>query len=206
MIVNAEIVDYKKKKTGKLTPVYKYSLNTDFWKGIIENEPNGINVVIDEAHSILNARRSMSKVNIIITDWIALIRRVLGGAESGHGTLTLISQLSNRIDIIAREMTTQIIYTICHYSKVCKKCNTMWNENSEMPEGFEICPKCKSWQLRKFNHILEIWHFPNMQYFYMWKEFNQKSFYKHYYVLDIEKYFPLYNTLQWDNLFSKLYA
>ena len=101
MIIKEEIVTYKKnRKTGKEEPVYKHTLNVKFWKDI--KEP--INVVLDEAHSIINARRSMSKINIIVTDWIALIRRVLGQSESGYGELVLISQLANRIDVIAREM------------------------------------------------------------------------------------------------------
>jgi len=32
---------------------------------------------------------------------------------------------------------------------------------------------------------------------------NQKSYYKHYFVHDIEDYFPMYDTLQRDNLFSQ---
>ena len=202
MIVKREIVDYKKKKlTGETEPVYKSTLNIDYWKQI--KEP--INVVLDEAHSIINARRAMSKINLIITDWLALIRRVLGAAEAGYGELVFISQLANRLDIIARDMATNIIYTVCHYYKLCKKCGLTWKENSEMPEGWLECPKCKSYNIKKFNHILEVWHFPNISYYNMWKDFNQKTFYKHYYLYDIENYFHLYDTLQWDNLFSEFY-
>ena len=203
MIINEEIATYKKnRKTGKEEPVYKHTLNIKFWKGI--KEP--INVVLDEAHSIINARRSMSKINIIVTDWIALIRRVLGQSESGYGELVLISQLANRIDVIAREMCTNVVYVIMHYLKSCKNCGTTWKENSEMPEGFWNCPGCNSTSIKKHSHEVEVWHFPNMQLYKAWKDFGQKSFYKHYIVRDIEKYFPLYNTLQWDNLFSEFYA
>ena len=202
MIIHKEIVDYKKnRKTGEDEPVYKMSLNIDFWKKI--KEP--INVVLDEAHSILNARRSMSKTNIIVTNWISLIRRVLGQAESGFGELTFISQLSGRIDVVARDMATNIVYTICHFMKTCEECGATWTENSEMPEGYIICTKCSSNKLQKHSHKIEVWHFPNMQKFLAWHQMGMKTYYKRYVVNDIEKYFSMYNTLQWDNLLSDFY-
>lgn len=202
MILKKEIVDSKvNKKTGEAEPVYKFSLNIDYWRNI--KDP--INVTLDEAHSILNSRRAMSKVNIIVSDWIALIRRVLGSSDSGFGELTFISQLANRIDIIARDMATNVIYTICHYIKTCEICGATWQENSEMPEGYIICPMCSSHNIYKHSHKLEVWHFPNIQLFQVWHQFGQKTFYKHYILNDIENYFQNYNTLQWDNMFSSMY-
>ena len=202
MIIHKEIVDYKKnRKSGESEPVYKYSLNVDFWKNI--KEP--INVILDEAHTILNSRRAMSKTNIIVSDWIALIRRVLGSTDSGFGELTFITQLSNRIDIIARDMATKIIYTICHFLKTCESCGATWKENSEMPEGFIVCPYCKNNKIQKHSHKIEVWHFPSIQTFLAWHQMGQKTYYKRYYVNNIEDYFPLYNTLQWDNMFSNFY-
>jgi len=202
MIIKQEITDYKtNRKTGEKEPIYKSSLNVDYWKNITEP----INVILDEAHAILNARRSMSKINIIITDWLALIRRVLGQTESGYGGLVLISQLANRIDIIARDMATNILYCIMHFLKTCNSCGTSWMENSEMPEGFPLCPSCNSHMIDKHSHSVEVWHFASMQLFGLWKDMNQNTFFKHYFVRDIENYFHLYDTLQWDNLFSEFY-
>lgn len=202
MIINKEIVDYKKnRKTGENEPIYKFGLNVDFWKNL--HEP--INVTIDEAHTILNSRRAMSKVNIIVSDWLSLLRRVLGATDAGFGELTFISQLANRIDVIARDMATNIIYLICHYLKTCEKCGTSWSENSEMPEGYIVCPRCFSHHIFKHTHRLEGWQFPNMQMFQVWHAFGQKTFYKHYYINDIEDYFKNYNTLSWDNMFGTLY-
>ena len=202
MIIKKEIVDYKtNKKTEEKEPVYKYGLNVEFWKNI--KEP--INVTLDEAHTILNSRRAMSKVNIVVSDWLALIRRVLGQTDSGSGEVTFISQLANRIDVIARDMATNVIYVIAHFLKSCEHCGATWRENSEMPEGYIICPLCKRNKIYKHSHKLEVWHFPNIQLFQMWHQFGQKTYYKRYYLNDIENYFPLYNTLQWDNMFSSLY-
>ncbi len=202
MIINKKVVDYKKnRKSGESEPIYQMSLNIDFWKKI--KEP--INVVLDEAHSILNARRAMSKTNIIVTNWISLMRRVLGQADAGYGELTFISQLSARIDVVARDMATNIVYCICHFHKTCEECGATWKENSEMPEGYIVCPACRSNKLQKHSHKIEVWHFPNMQKFLAWYQMGQKTYYKRYIVNDIETYFPLYNTLQWDNLLSEFY-
>ena len=199
MIINKEIIKVKAKTNE---PVYKLTLNKEFWQGI--KEP--INVVLDEAHSIINARRSISNVNIIVTDWLALIRRVLGQSDSGYGELVLITQLPNRIDCIARDMATQVRYHICHYVKTCLKCGFSWAENSELPEPLWICPNCDCYKVKKHSHSVEVWHFPNMFSYTGWKDFGMTTFYKHYIVNDIEKIFPLYNTLQWDNMFSEIYT
>lgn len=202
MVIKKEIMGHKKvKKTGELEAIYELKLNVDYWKNI--KEP--ISCVLDEAHAIINARRVMSKANIIITDWLSLLRRVLGATESGYGELVLITQLPNRIDIIAREMAQQIRYHICHYIKTCKECDVSWRENSEMPEILWSCPSCNSSKVLKHSHQIEIWKFYKINNFQMWKDYNMKTFYSHYIVNDIEKYFPMYNTLQWDNLFSEYY-
>lgn len=201
MIIKKEIVDTKKKRSGELEPVYKTTLNIDFWKNI--KEP--INVILDEAHTIINSRRAMSKINVIVSDWLSLIRRVLGQTESEAGELIFISQLPKRIDSIARDMATQIRYHRMHYAKSCKECSASWQEDSEMPETINKCPLCNSFQLLRHSFTLEVWNFTSMQMFEMWKDWEQQSFYKHYYVRDIEKYFKYYDTLQWDNLFSEYY-
>jgi len=202
MIIKREIVDYKKnKKTGDQNPIYKSELNVDFWKNI--KEP--INVVLDEAHSIMNSRRSMSKINVILTDWLALIRRILGEQEGSYGTLTFITQLPNRIDIIAREMATNVTYCVMHYKRTCTNCNSSWQEHSELPETTNKCYVCHSTKLKRSNFTVEVWEFTNMNKFLMWSHSKTKSFFKHYYVKDIQKYFNYYDTLQWENLFNEVY-
>lgn len=205
MIAKRELIDTKKKRDGTTEPVYKLSMNTEFWKEEIKKHKHGINVIIDEAHSVLNARRAMSKANIIISDWLALIRRVLGSSDAGHGDLILISQLPRRLDPIARDMATQIRYHICYYRKTCKKCSKTWTEHSELPEPFQNCPYCNSFYLKKHSHKILVLHFDSFNKFEVFKELTQPTYYKRYFVLDIEKYFPMYDTLQWDNLFSELY-
>ena len=89
--------------------------------------------------------------------------------------------------------------------KTCENCGATWTENSEMPEGYIICPQCSSNKLQKHSHKVEVWHFPNMQKFLAWHQMGMKTYYRWYIVKDIEKYFSMYNTLQWDNLLSDFY-
>lgn len=194
MIIKKEVLGYK--KNGE--PITDYKLNVDFWKKV--KKP--VNIVLDEAHTILNSRRAMQKTNVLMTDWLALIRRVIGQADSGYGEVVFITQLPNRLDVIAREMATQVRYHVCHWHKLCKNCGLEWSEDSEMPEQLWACPSCNSFKLLKHSFVIEVWHFNKMDAFNMWKEWGEKTYYKHYLVRDIDKFFPLYDTLQWDNLFS----
>ena len=200
MIIKKEHVDDKRKRDGSLEPVYEFKLNTDFWQGV----PKPIDVIIDEAHTIINSRRAMSKINIIVTDWLALMRRILGERDN-TGNLVFITQLPNRIDIIAREMCNHVRYHICHYIKTCRRCGLRWQEHSDIPEALELCPECGNWKLNITDHTIEVWKFKKMEDYMFWKEMGSKMYYSHYYMRDTTRYFPLYDTLQWDNLFSEFY-
>ena len=201
MIIEKQLVAVKKKRDGTEEPVFDYKLNMDFWKSI--NEP--VDVILDEAHAIINSRRSMSKINILLGDWLALVRRVIGQSESGYGRLILISQLLRKIDVNARDMATQVRYHRCHYLKSCRKCSNTWCENSDSAEPIWQCFNCGSYSVVKHSHRIEVWHFSDASSFIGWKDFGMNTFHRHYMVNDIEEYFPKYNTLQWDNLFSEFY-
>lgn len=202
MIIKREVIDYKvNRKSGESTPVYQLKVNKEFWQKI--KEP--INIVLDEAHTIINSRRAMSGVNVVVTDWLALIRRVLGAAESGMGELVFITQLPNRIDPIAREMATQIRYHICHYIKECKTCGCWWRETSEESEPSWSCRNCGSNKIKKKNHEIQVWHFKNMDVYFQWKMMGYKTYHANYFIHNIENFFQYYDTFQWENLFSEYY-
>lgn len=204
MIIKKDLIGYKKNKSGEDEGVYKYIMNKDFWRKTVKKK-KGINIVLDEASNLIDSRKSMSNVNIVFTQWLFMLRRVIGQSISGYGELTFITQLLDNIDIRARRLATNIIYTICHYLKSCESCGCSWKENSEMAEGYKICPMCKDYKIVKHSHVLECWHFPNINYYNMWYEFGQKTFYKHYYLDKIEDYFGNYDTLQWESLFEDYY-
>ena len=199
MLVKTEQIGMR--KNGE--PIIKYSFNADFWKDAIKKH-GAINVVIDEAHTVLSSRTSMSKQNRIMTDFLALLRRILGSNDAGHGELTLITQLDRRLDVIAREMATQVRFNVCHFRKRCKSCGHSWTENNEVPEQQYLCTACGSAKIIKCDHVIEVWHFPNMTAYQAWREFGDKRYHRHYFVTDIEKYFKFYDTYQWESLLSEL--
>lgn len=201
MIVKKEIKEIKTKRDGTKEPIYDWKINDKFWRSL----PKPINVVIDEAHSVMNARKSMSKANIIVTDWLALLRRVLGSVDAASGSLTLITQLPNRIDVIAREMATMVKFHRCHFTKTCKACGLSWGETNDNPEPSAQCYRCGSYELMKHNHRIEVFHFANMENYQTYSMFNIATYHRHYFINDIETIFPLYDTLQWDNLFENIY-
>ena len=200
MLVKKELL--KTKKDG--TPVYEYKSNEEFWKKA-RKKYGPMNVVLDEAHIIMDSRKSQSKVNKIMNDTLAVIRRVLGSKDSHSGEMMLITQLDRRIDVIAREMATSVRYHVCHYVLKCSECKSKFPENSETPEKLLSCPCCGSTKLNKCNFNIEVWHYRNMDAYDMWKEYGMRTHHMHYFVRDIEKYFPMYDTEQWENMLSSLY-
>jgi len=134
MIINKEVIG-QKKNGDEIT---KLTLNQQFWKDV----PKPCNVILDEAHNLLNSRRSTSSVNVIMGDFIALLRRVLGESSYVGGDLILITQLERRIDVIAKEMAHQVRYYLCHYHKTCEDCGLDVKENSDTPEQMKYCYNC----------------------------------------------------------------
>jgi hypothetical protein len=206
IVINKDMIIKKEllftKKSGE--EMFKYSFNKDFWINAISKNPN-MNIIIDEAHTVLNSRRAMSKQTQCLLDFIALIRKILGSSSTGQGSLILISQLERRLDPVASEMATQIKFHICHYRKTCRNCGYSFSENNEAIEIRNACQKCGEYSLKKSDHVVEVYQFPRMDNFVRWKYLGipfKQTGNRHYLIKDIEKYFDYYNTLQWENLFS----
>jgi len=197
MIINKDLSEVK--KSGK--KIYDLSLNIDYWKDV--KKP--LDVVLDEAHQIMNPRRAMSKVNVIAMDWMALIRRVVGGVDEGGGKLVLITQLWRRLDPIARDMATSVIYHIMHSLKKCRRCQLRWSENSEMPERRYECPRCGGTGITESHHRIMCYRFKSMEDFISWKDMGIDTWYRRYFITDCSDYFSYYDTLSWDNMLSDLY-
>jgi len=201
MLIKKEVVKQIKKRDGSLENVYEKKLNVDFWKSI--KEP--IDVVIDEAHNVMDSRRSMSKTNILMNQWLSMIRRVLGSQGSGYGELTIISQLDNRIDCIAREMATSVRYHKMIYRKTCQKCKLAWQETNEEPEPVYSCPRCGCIDLIQDSHCIEVWHFRSMKHYQEWNDFKMKTYHMHYILDNVKDYFGCYDTFQWKDMISDQY-
>jgi hypothetical protein len=206
-VITSDMI-FIKKMLDKPTAKKKFdlTLNKEFWQNL--KEP--VNVIIDEAHIFLNPRRSMSQANLVMNDWMSLIRRVLGSTPAGEGELVLITQLPNRLDINAREMATNIRYHICHYRKRCKDCGANWKETSETTEPRYRCPLCRSVNIFRCDFKIEVLHFKNMDTFIIWQvrgnpKGSRTLHHRRYFLKDVEYYFDKYDTLQWDNLVSDVY-
>ena len=201
MIVKKEFVSYKRDGT----PQYKLSLNVEFWKNLVK-EKGSVSICLDEAHILLNPRRSMSKVNVLMNDWLSMLRRVIGSQDgSGQQELILITQLSRRIDIVAKELASDINYVVSHYISRCSKCGHRWNESNETANKFYRCPKCNDWHIHKIKFFIEVYCFKNIDAFNMFYEGGVKTYYSRYMINNIESIFNNYNTLQWDDMMSEFY-
>lgn len=191
----------QKTATGAVSrgrPVYEYSLNKEFWESV--KKP--VSVVLDEAHSIFNARSAMSKTAKISTQWLSLLRKMLGQNDSGYGNLILITQLSRRVDIILREMAHQVVYFRGYFNKQCRICGCQWRENSDMPEQRNTCRNCGSHELFKHSYKTLMFKFASVYAFDQWREMRLNTAYKIRWIKGSERYFKNYDTLQIDDLFS----
>jgi hypothetical protein len=197
-IIRQDLVKTVKKRDGSKEDVHKLSLNIDFWK----KARKPASVVLDECHQLLNPRKSMSKINILMGDWIAMLRRVLGETSTGRGDLILITHLPKRVDVICREMAHQVRYHVCYYILTCLECGFSLQEHSDMPEQRNTCLGCGSVKLKRHSHKIEIKHFDGMESYENYRIYGFKTFYRHYFVTDAPDYFGLYDSLQWDDLLS----
>lgn len=199
MIIKKEFISTTKKRTGEIIDNYKYSLNRDFWENDVKKP---INVTIDEAHTILNSRKAMSHVNVIVSDWLSLLRRILGGKGEGYGDLVLITQFPRRLDINAKDMSNQIRWHRYSCFKKCLTCNLGWTETSDDAEQHVYCPRCKTPSLKRLNEEIYILFFTDWLNFEEWRLFNKKKPFKTMRLKNIQKYYNLYDTLQWDDLMT----
>ena len=99
------IITYEKNNKGEnVNP----KLNWKFWREQIKKH-GGFHVVIDELHNLMHARRAMSKTNVLLSTWVAQIRKITGANEHAH--FIVISQELERIDVSVRDLANDI--TLC---------------------------------------------------------------------------------------------
>lgn len=89
----------------KLRPVRL--VNWDHWRGAIL-EHGGFHIFIDELHNIMHARLSMTKQNVLMSQWVAQIRKVTG--ENERFDFVCISQELERVDVAVRDLTHEIVH------------------------------------------------------------------------------------------------
>lgn len=101
--------------------------NWDFWENV--RSEGMFDVVIDEAHNIINSHRGGSHFNVCFIAWISQIRKALSGNAKNH--LILVTQRLYSIDNRARELAWHVI-----------QCTRLPPENPHKPkEKFIIIKK-----------------------------------------------------------------
>jgi len=199
MLIKKVLVETK--TSGK--EVFKTKFNADYWLDARE-QLNGFNVVLDEAHTLFEARSFMSRQNRVMNDFLALIRKVCSNPNA-DSTLTLISQLDSRLDVNARKMCTEVRYHVCLYDKKCNKCGAYWVEHSELSDfkKNKQCPNCGGYSLTKFNFRLIVHFFDNMKQYEDWKYSKMNTIKQTIKINGVEKYFKFYDTFQMSDLISE---
>jgi len=192
-----KVVKSVNKKTGAKT--YKLAFNKEFWIAV-KNELKHFNIIIDEAHIFMGSRDSMSSRNKILSNFLSIGRKLIGGDRTN--SITLVSQTDKRVDVNARDLATLISYRRMFYFVTCFKCGYKYSECNETPKIIINCPKCKAriTQKNQSNHIVECLEFNNMESYQAWKYFGEKAYFERSFVTDVNKYFDSYQTLQWEDL------
>lgn len=196
--VHIQPQDIIKKITDEKGKV-KFELNSEYWA----KQKKPLNIIWDEIHLTANARSSMSKVNMVLSRFIAMARRITGFDERGYGHFIFIAQTERTIDVNIRELASEIRYHIGHYFLRCEDCNMYMNRSSEMPQ-LDKCPICNSWRILKEGLFIEVRKFKTWDDYFNFR-LNIKGIwhFERYMISDIEKYFKMYDTLQmtdvWEN-------
>lgn len=198
MIIKEEVV--KVKQNGDEVKSLKF--NVEQWLQF-KKKYNEFNVVIDEAHTLMDSRNFMSKQNRVLNDFLSLIRKICNNPVS-ECNLTLISQIDSRLDINARKLCTEVRYHINVYDKRCLKCGAVWVEHSELSDfqKHKKCPRCKGKPL-KFNSRLIVHYFDNIENYEKWKYNQVKTILQTKKISNIDRYYKFYDTFQLDNLISE---
>jgi predicted Zn-ribbon and HTH transcriptional regulator len=192
-----KVVKSVNKKTGVKT--YKLAFNKEFWLAV-KKEIKHFNIIIDEAHIFMNSREAMSTRNKILSNFLSISRKLVGGDRTN--SITLVSQTDKRVDVNARDLATLVSYRRMFYLVTCFSCGFKYSECNDTPKIKTNCPKCKSKvnQDNQSNHIVECLEFSSMENFQAWRYFGEKSYFERSYITDVAKYFDSYSTLQWEDL------
>ena len=138
----------------------------------------------------------MSKKNLIISQFVAMARRITGMDQAGYGTLTFIAQTDFSIEKYIRHLANEIIYHVMYWDQYCMDCDTSEIRNSETAPRRK-CNFCLSENTRKENFSCIIYKFLSFSDYSYWDAgFSGKWYDSREVILDISEYFKYYDTLQ----------
>lgn len=85
----------------------KQKVNWDFWDDT-RNRHKNFCIFLDEANNLVGSRTSLSKKNILLSQWISQIRKILHDSPNNH--IYIITQLPRMIDVNFRELCQVVIH------------------------------------------------------------------------------------------------
>lgn len=181
----AHIITTKKigeTKSGK--DINKLVVNWAFWKKQLK-ELKYFHIYIDELHNIMPSRRSMSQQNILMSQWVAQIRKITGSSESAN--FVVMSQELQRIDITIRDLAHEIIF--------CQKVERFPFTKTKARDGKKI----KEVMLPQ-TFIMHTYFGGegNVQRYWQWRDMGRKSYDRrsYYYANPFMKYYDSYELVE----------
>jgi len=178
--------------SGKGKPKVSYSLNWEFWR----KQKKPLHIIWDEIHLTASSRKSMSTKNMILMEFVAMARRIVGEDSAGYGTLTFIAQTDFSIEKYIRHLANEIVYHIMYWHQYCGDCHLSMIVNSEQLQT-RNCPFCLSPKIRKKNFFCIAYTFRTFFDYEMWSGGQPgKHYVKRDLITDISEYFSDYDTHQ----------
>lgn len=192
VITKQKFMDGKKEKI-------KLKLNIGYWM----KRKKPLNIIWDEIHLTASSRRSMSSVNQVFSQFVAMARRFTGMDETGYGTVTFIAQTERTIDLNIKELANDIQYNRMHWLLTCRNCYKSLPVTSDDPMRRK-CVFCSSQDIYRNRFNLEIWKFKNFSRYFRFIDdgMRGKHHYEHFFVNDIAEYFRNYDTHQIESLWE----
>lgn len=200
-IILNKVVGQKNKRDGTTEDVIETEVNFDFWEKAKKKHQFGFNIVIDEAHSIIDARTSMSKQNRIAKKWASSLRKIIS-CDKGSGDVILISQLPRGIDVWAKELCNQYRWHEYVSHRQCNNCKERYVFNSSSEEPQERCPNCDYGNNTELASKLISYRFKTIEDVEAFIYYNAKTYYYAEVINNPNYFYRYYDTFQIENLFE----
>lgn len=194
-----DVITKKEVEISKNKKKIMLDLNTEYW--LKQKKP--LNILWDEIQLSANARSSQSRVNMILTRFISMGRRITGFDNRGYGSLTFISQHEELIDINFRRLSSEIYYHVGYWTVRCEECGRKEVTSSEL-EDIKNCKACGSWKILREGMQVKRYKFVSWNDYLDWicHKMKKGKVARKEIFINNEKYFKYYDTLQmisqWD--------
>jgi hypothetical protein len=116
-------------------------VNFEYWKE--QTKKGSFDIYLDEFHNLMSSRRAVSKKNVLLSDWLSQIRKILGQSELFN--LYLLTQKLRRIDVNSRDLAQCCILCQKQIIKNIKIPTLVRRKNKLVKEKIPLCLIYKYW-------------------------------------------------------------